>query len=73
MGVTLNNGSPFIIDSGKVKFADVKLASIYASKTEVEDLRQEVAHLKSLYQEVFLMAARAVSDIADAADTDGAE
>mgnify|MGYP000025148370 CR=1 FL=1 len=48
-------------------------ASIYASKTEVADLRREVEQLSSLYRDVFALAIKAVADIADAADKEDAE
>lgn len=46
-------------------------ANAHLAISQIADLRAEVAELKSLYQDVFNMAARAVADIADAADKEG--
>lgn len=45
----------------------------FALLTYVADLERQIAELKSLYQDTFNMAARAVADIADAADRGGDE
>ncbi len=50
-----------------------KPASVYASKAELEALRQEVAHLKRVQQDNFNMAVRAVAEVLVAADKAGAE
>lgn len=38
------------------------------TEARLEQIESQIAELRSLYQEVFNMAARAVADIADAAD-----
>lgn len=47
--------------------------SRFALLTYVAELERQIAELRSLYQNVFNMAARAVADIADAADKGGDE